>query len=69
MNIDPKRLYSRREVADLGFRSFSALAADASHGTGIPFYKFGKSVRYLGQDILDFVESCRADLQVSEGDA
>lgn len=59
MKLDIDKLYTRQEVADLGFRSFSALAADTSKGVGIPVFKFGKSVRYRGADILEYVESCR----------
>lgn len=62
--VDENKLYTRREVANLGFRSYDRLAADAVNGIGIPMMKFGTSVRYSGKDIIQYIENSRVELEV-----
>ncbi len=47
--------------ANMGFRSYDRLAADVVNGTGIPMHKFGSSVRYLGKDVIAYIEAYRVD--------
>jgi hypothetical protein len=57
----PKRLYSRKETARiLGFSSSARLSMWAMRKKpNLPFVRFGKVVRYLEEDILNFIEENR----------
>lgn len=47
------------EVADFMQTTTSSLAQDRYLGQGIPFVKFGKRVRYLRDDVLDYLTANR----------
>lgn len=57
LKIDENKLYTRREVAKLGFRSYDALAGDAVRGVGLPMLKIGSKVFYRGDKIIAFLEA------------
>jgi hypothetical protein len=57
--IKPNSLYSAHEVVTLNIASKDTLARWRSDGREIPFIKCGANVRYLGQDILDWLNSNR----------
>jgi hypothetical protein len=54
-----KRLLTEREVSEMTGRSRSALQKDRFYRQGIPFVKMGRSVRYLLNDVLSFVDDQR----------
>lgn len=57
----PKRLYSRTETAKiLGISSSAILAMWALRKTPkLPYVRIGKMIRYLEEDILDFISKNR----------
>lgn len=57
--IKPQNLYTVSEVVSLNLVSKDTLARWRSEKTQIPYVKCGYNVRYLGQDILDWLEQNR----------
>ena len=52
-----KKYLTEKQVSELTSRALSTLRNERSKGRGIPYCKIGKSVRYLEQDVLGFMES------------
>jgi len=48
---------TEREVAEITARSVYTLRAERFKGKGIPYVKIGRSVRYLFDDVLAFMEA------------
>lgn len=61
MTEDTPRYMTEQEVADLVKRSLSSLRNDRHLRRGLPYTKYGKSVRYRLSDVLDFMEARRCD--------
>ncbi len=58
----PDRLLVENEVAKITRRAVQSLRNDRCQRRGIPYVKVGRrSVRYLPQDVLAFIESRRID--------
>jgi predicted DNA-binding transcriptional regulator AlpA len=56
--MQQEKIYiDEREVFRLTGRALSTLRNDRHRGRGIPYCKVGRSVRYLVQDVIDFMES------------
>jgi predicted DNA-binding transcriptional regulator AlpA len=58
MNVDPVYL-DTRQAADLLGKSQAWLARERWAGSGPPFYKLGRHVRYLKSDLIAWVEAHR----------
>lgn len=56
MQKSPKYL-NEREVARITRRAMSTLRMDRHRGRGIPYIKYGKSVRYSLDDVISFMEA------------
>lgn len=54
--IDPERLYSPTEWAEISRRSLKTLAKNRSLRAGEPFVKLGRAVFYRGSDIISHIE-------------
>ena len=54
-----KAFLTEREVAELGIRSRQALRNDRWLGRGLPFYRVGRSVRYLKKDVAAYLKRNR----------
>lgn len=54
-----KKYLSEKEVAVLTGRAVPTLRKDRHYGRGLPYCKLGKLVRYLRQDVEDYMLSCR----------
>ncbi len=50
---------SEYSLADRWNISIKKLQADRQKGTGCPYVKFGRSVRYRLDDVIAFEDSCR----------
>lgn len=50
-----------QEVAAKTGRALSTLRNDRHRGRGIPYYKLGKSVRYLESEVYEFMEKCKIE--------
>lgn len=61
MPIDPDRLYKEAETAEFACCSTWTLQAHRKKGSGIPWVKMGTSVRYLGRDIVAYIDARRVD--------
>jgi predicted DNA-binding transcriptional regulator AlpA len=59
-------LLSDREVEDITGRARSTLQKDRVAGTGIPFVRFGRLIRYRGSDVGRYVASLRTRQATSE---
>ena len=58
----PDRLLAEDEVAKITRRAVQSLRNDRCQRRGIPYVKVGRrSVRYLPQDVIEFIESRRID--------
>lgn len=57
-----KRIYvNEHEVARITGRSVSTLRNERCQCKGMPYYKIGKSVRYLLSEVYDIMESKRIE--------
>jgi excisionase family DNA binding protein len=65
--LDP--LLSDREVARITGRARSTLQKDRVAGTGIPFVRLGRLVRYKESAVQAYIEALRACRSTSEADA
>ena len=54
---------TEKEVHQITRRALSTLRNERHLGKGIPFYKVGRSVRYLLADVLSFMERHRREIQ------
>ena len=66
--LDP--LLSDREVEKATGRARSTLQKDRVAGTGIPFVRFGRLVRYRQSDVkafLDALPRCRSTSETARG--
>jgi hypothetical protein len=54
-----KKWISEKEVEAMTGRKLQTLRNDRSHGRGFPYVKNGKSVRYLVDDVVAFMEARR----------
>lgn len=63
-----EKLYTERELADLGIASVSKLRKDRMKGTGIPFIQIGRLVRYRGSDVDAFLALNRATRTMTHTD-
>jgi excisionase family DNA binding protein len=52
---------TERQVADITGLSVRTLRNNRWQGKGIPFYKFGRSVRYRLSDVLEFAENSKVN--------
>lgn len=50
---------TEKQMAEIMGRSIYTLQKDRCYGRGVPFVKFGKSVRYRVGDFLDYVHANR----------
>jgi len=58
----PKYL-TEQEVSEITGRAMPTLRKDRHFGRGIPYYKVGRSVRYLVSDIEKFMAGCRVEVR------
>jgi hypothetical protein len=65
--IDP--LLTDIEVSHLTGRARSTLQKDRVAGTGIPFVRFGRQVRYRAQDVAAYLAALPRCRSTSEADA
>lgn len=56
MLTDPFELLTQLEYANLRRCSERTVERERSSGTGCPYVKIGRAVRYRRRDILDFIE-------------
>jgi predicted DNA-binding transcriptional regulator AlpA len=54
-----KKYLSETEVAILTGRAVPTLRKDRHYGRGLPYCKVGRSVRYIRQDVDEYMLSCR----------
>ena len=59
--IDEQKLYKANETAKLIGNSIDTLARWRKEKREVAFIKMGSSVRYKGQDILDWLERNRVE--------
>jgi len=52
-----------REVSRLIKRALSSLRNDRFQGKGLPYRKFGRSVRYNREEVINFMESRKIDTE------
>lgn len=55
-------LLTQQEVADYLRISTKTLERDRWQGTGLPFLKIGRSVRYRASDVLEFIGGSAANV-------
>ena len=67
MNIDP--LLTERDVARIIGRAISTLQKDRVAGTGIPYIRIGRMVRYRAADVSAYLAALPACRSTSEADA
>jgi predicted DNA-binding transcriptional regulator AlpA len=60
-------LFSDREVEKITGRARSTLQKDRVAGTGIPFIRLGRLVRYRQSDVEAFLDALRTYHSTSEG--
>jgi predicted DNA-binding transcriptional regulator AlpA len=65
--IEP--LLSDKDVETLTGRARSTLQKDRVTGTGIPFVRIGRLVRYRQSDVTAFLDALPRRRSTSEGDA
>jgi hypothetical protein len=61
----PKTYVPEQEVSRITGRGVQTLRNDRHLGRGIPYVKFGRSVRYSVDDIINFMESHKVDTDSS----
>ncbi len=54
--------YSEKELDQLGLAKRSTLRTWRWLGRGIPFFKFGRAVRYWGPDVEEFANKHRVKI-------
>jgi hypothetical protein len=64
----PNRLLSDRDVERITERARSTLQKDRVRGTGIPFVRVGRLVRYRPADVSDYLNSLPICRSTSESD-
>lgn len=64
--IDDKRLYRTKEAASITQESEKTWEARRLKGVGPKYIKLGRSVRYLGRDLREWIERNRRS-STSEG--
>ena len=57
--MSEKKWINEEETAKMIGRGLQTLRNDRFLGKGLPYYKLGKSVRYLVDDVLTFMEQRR----------
>lgn len=57
-NLGDDLLYDEKIVAKITGRSVRSIQGDRLNGKGIPFIKFGGSVRYRGRTIKQYLDEC-----------
>jgi predicted DNA-binding transcriptional regulator AlpA len=62
-------LLSDRDVEKITGRARSTLQKDRVAGTGIPFVRIGRLVRYRSEDVADFLDSLQSCRSTSETNA
>jgi predicted DNA-binding transcriptional regulator AlpA len=65
----PDPLLSDRDVERITKRSRSTLQKDRLAGTGIPFVRIGRLVRYRQSDVAAFLDALPSRRSTSEADA
>ncbi|MFC1731108.1 helix-turn-helix transcriptional regulator [candidate division KSB1 bacterium] len=50
------RYITEKQVAEITNLALSTLRNQRFEGVGIPYYKFGKAVRYLMSDVIEYCE-------------
>ncbi len=63
------QLLSDRDVEKITGRARSTLQKDRLAGTGIPFVRIGRLVRYRQSDVAAFLDALPARRSTSEADA
>lgn len=58
-DIDLPELLTPPELAKFLRTTPGSLAQDRYNGRGVPFVKFGKRIRYLRQDVIDYIAANR----------
>lgn len=56
MQVNPQYL-TEKKVSDITHRAVQTLRNDRFHRRGIPYVKFGRSVRYLLDDVIAYMEA------------
>ena len=51
------RYLNEKNVSSITGRALSTLRNERSRGSGIPYIKIGRSVRYKLQDVVEFMEA------------
>ncbi|MEI7637807.1 MAG: helix-turn-helix domain-containing protein [Syntrophus sp. (in: bacteria)] len=59
--MSEKEYLNEKEVSQLIGRALSTLRNDRFNRRGLPYHKYGKSVRYSKADILKILEKCRVN--------
>jgi len=54
-----RRFITEVEVAEITGRAVATLRNDRYYRRGLPFFKFGRSVRYSEEEVLAFMEACK----------
>jgi excisionase family DNA binding protein len=60
----PKYL-TEREVSEFTRIGMKTLQQHRWKNKGIPFHKFGGSVRYSEEDVLQYMKNCRVETEVA----
>ena len=55
------RWYSEKELEEHGIAKSSTLRTWRWLGRGIPFQRFGRSIRYRGKDVLEYAKKNRVE--------
>jgi hypothetical protein len=61
INQGTPRYVTEREVSRIIHRALPTLRNDRCRGQGVPYYKFGRQVRYLIDDVLRYAEANRIE--------
>ena len=59
----PKKYLSETQLAEITGVSRATLQQHRWLGKGIPYSKFGRSVRYLESDVLEYMERHRIEVE------
>lgn len=62
-----KRWISEKEVSTMTGRALPTLRNDRFLGRGLPYSKMGKSVRYLIDDVVNYMEARRISTSDAPG--
>ena len=61
MEVDKIRYINEGEVKNITGFALQTLRNNRCRGVGFPYRKVGRSVKYLLQDVLDYMEACKIE--------